>query len=199
MSTDTLHPTAPHSAPSARLTPTPGLLLGPYYPAQTPLHNTLSPWVDRPGDGAAVVLVGRVINRRGQAVPNALVELWQADEQGRYNHESAPEPAAAGTGFIGYCAQRSSSTGGYRVVTRKPGAYQEGGRRRAPHLHFQVTAASDRLVTQMFFPDEPLNHEDRWLRASSRPQQLVATPQGPSPEGWCLSWDIVLIRDQPVI
>ena len=125
-------------------------------------------------------------------MPHALVEVWQADESGRYQHPSAPDPAAPGEGFIGCGAQRTDAQGRYFFRTLKPGAYVEAGQTRAPHIHFQVTGRCDRLVTQMFFADEALNAVDRWYSAIPNPQRLVATVSQRTPHSLRLVWDIVL-------
>lgn len=173
---------------------TPDLVLGPFYPVRPALRAGGDLWAQRTGlarQALPVELSGCVVDLGGYAVVDALVEVWQADEGGRYHHPSAPKPAADDAGF-GYGALRTDSSGRYRFRTLKPGAYGEEARRRAPHIHFQVTGAHDRLVTQMFFPDEPLNAQDHWLRATTRAHQLVASITHRSPEVLQLSWDIVL-------
>ena len=182
-------------APAALRQRTPDLVLGPFYPVR-PSHCAGGDlWARRTGltqQAQAVELSGLVVDLAGCAVVDALVEVWQADEGGCYHHPSAPRAAADGARFDGYGALRTDSLGRYRFRTLKPGAYGQGARRRAPHVHFQVTGAHNRLVTQMFFPDEPLNAQDRWLRAATRAHQLVASISHRSPELLRLSWDIVL-------
>lgn len=178
---------------AALLQRTPDLVLGPFYPVRR-ICSGGDLWAQRTGlDRRAqpVELSGCVVDLRGCAVVDALVEVWQADEGGRYDHPSARKPAAHDAGF-GYGALRTDSSGRYLLRTLKPGAYGEEGRRRAPHIHFQVTGAHDRLVTQMFFPDEPLNAQDHWLRATTRAHQLVASITNRSREVLHISWDIVL-------
>jgi protocatechuate 3,4-dioxygenase, beta subunit len=175
---------------------TPNLILGPFYPLAPPAPAGAELWCAHQARQdrrvQPVEVSGRVINLGGIPVASALVEAWQSDERGRYHHPSAPKPAPDDAGFVGYGALRTDASGRYCFRTLKPGAYVEGARRRAPHIHFQVTGAHDRLVTQMFFPHEPLNAEDHWYRAANRSQQLVATVVRDTPERLQLSWDIVL-------
>jgi Tripartite tricarboxylate transporter family receptor/Dioxygenase len=172
----------PASADESPFRCTPSLILGPFYPPHPPVHAGSTLWAPAPGHSRRLQLVeigGRVINAAGMAVCDALVEIWQADECGRYGHPGAPQPAPADPTFARYGALRTDACGLYRFHTLKPGAYGDGAKRRAPHVHFQVTGLQDRLVTQMFFPDEPLNAGDHWYRSVKRPQDLVARVQFP--------------------
>ena len=174
---------------------TPHLTLGPFYPVSAPTAAAGLLWsagqFERVVPLQRVEISGRVINLAGVPVVHARVEVWQADDLGRYRHPSSPAPAPEDPGFVGYGAVCTDASGGFRFRTLKPGAYLEGGQRRAPHLHFQVTGTHDRLVTQMFFPDA-LNLDDRWYLAASRPEQLVAACLKSTAQELLLSWDIVL-------
>ena len=181
---------------AATLARTPGLALGPYYPLRPSSPVGIELWASTGPDGPGVQPVeicGRVVNVAGDAVAAAWVEAWQADEFGRYLHPSAPAPAPLDAGFAGYAAQRTDAQGRYRFRTLKPGIYVEGQQSRAPHIHFQVTAAHDRLVTQMFFPSEPLNSADRWYSTTRHPHRLVAAVAHRTPRSLRLVWDIVLL------
>jgi protocatechuate 3,4-dioxygenase beta subunit len=90
---------------------------------------------------------------------------------------------------------RTDGDGRYAFTTIKPGPYPTArGDMRAPHIHFEIHGAADRKVTQLFFPGEPLNEQDRHLRSVRRPETLIATLSAPSSSGSILaaSWDIVL-------
>jgi len=183
-----------HRAPA--LQPTPHLILGPYYPVQQPGRAGGTLWrgglADNRRTACPVELSGTVFDSSGAAMAGVLIEAWQADELGRYRHPSAPEPAPDDAGCNGYAALRTDSDGAYSFRTLKPGAYGSAERRRAPHVHFQVTGTHDRLVTQMFFPNEPLNAHDHWYRATRRPEQLVASIIDDGTDVLRLRWDIVL-------
>lgn len=87
---------------------------------------------------------------------------------------------------------RTDVHGRYRFWTLRPGPYGDDRRRRAPHIHFQVTGCHDRLVTQMFLPGEALNTADHLYRSASRPELLLATILFDEPASLLLCWDIVL-------
>lgn len=170
--------TAPPSDSAGLLRRTPSLLLGPFYPLTSgqPAGSDLWADGDAPATAQRLSLGGRVFNQRGEPVAGALIELWQADERGRYRHPSAPETALVDPRFAGYGAMRTNAAGCYGFRSIVPGAYSQGDVLRAPHLHIQVTGRQDRLVTQLFLPGHPLNAGDRWYCAVANPQPLV--PRG---------------------
>jgi protocatechuate 3,4-dioxygenase beta subunit len=131
---------------------------------------------------------------KGHSVPHARIEVWQANAAGRYFHPSDTNPAPLDPNFQGFASFHADAAGHYRFLTVKPGAYP-GGRRgmRTPHVHLQIDGRSNRLVTQMFFPGEPLNATDAILREAVNPAEVIATDRGPSADGTGLFvWDIVL-------
>ena len=165
-------------AAAARLRRTSGLVLGPFYPVRhrTPPDGML--WTGDATAGAtppAIEITGSVVDEHDAPIADAQVEIWQADEAGRYPHPGAPHSADVSPQFNGYGATRTDAHGRYRFVTVQPGPYRDGDAMRAPHVHFQVTTATDRLVTQMFFPDDLRNASDRWYCAARRREALVAS------------------------
>lgn len=180
---------------------TPGQILGPFYPVAKPASAgadlTLLPGRTGRADGQVIHVMGRVLNARGEAVPGARLEIWQANARGRYRHPSDSNPAALDPNFDGYTTLVSDAQGRYAFKTIKPGSYPAGpGLIRPPHIHFDVTAKSDRLVTQMYFAGEPLNAKDPFLNsAPARDRLIVALKDGAPPleEGALVAmWDIVL-------
>ena len=169
------------------------LLLGPFYPVQ-PAKQGPALWDASRGDDcpARLELTGRVLDEQGSPVPDALVEIWHADGHGRYPHPSAPDRERVDSAFSGYGAMRTDACGQFRFTTIMPGPYGQDGAMRAPHIHFQVTSETDRLVTQMFLPEDPRNDADRWFRAVSRPETLIAQRDASRPAGSAFRWDIVL-------
>ena len=89
---------------------------------------------------------------------------------------------------------RSDSSGAFAFTTIKPGPYPTArGDMRAPHIHFEIRGAIDRKVTQLFFPGEPLNEQDRHLRSVRRPETLIARMSEPGAGNEvAVGWDIVL-------
>ena len=110
-----------------------------------------------------------MLRRDGTAVPNATVEVWQANAAGRYRHPSDASTAPLDPDFQGYAKLLSGTDGTFRLITVKPveqfkpGAYSAPIGMRAPHVHFDVQSRNCRLSAQMYFPDEPLNAADPLL------------------------------------
>jgi len=125
-------------------------------------------------------------------VADARIEIWQADPTGRYRHPAAPEPGPADPSFRGYGAMCTDAAGRYEFRTVRPGPYGAGMQRRAPHVHFQVTGAHERLVTKMYFTGESLNEMDHWYRSVQQRECLLATPLARTPFGTKVRFDIVL-------
>ena len=128
---------------------------------------------------------------------NARIEIWQANTHGRYAHPSDPNTQLSlDPDFQGYALLRTDNEGRYRFRTIKPGPYPTArGDMRAPHIHFEIEGQIDRKVTQLFFPKERLNDQDRHLNSVRRPETLIANIS-PSSAGSELvaHWDIVLTK-----
>lgn len=111
--------------------------------------------------GERMIVGGRVLDEDGRPVANTLVELWQCNSTGRYNHDADQHDAPLDPNFIGAGRAVTDAEGRYQFTTIKPGAYpwrnHHNGWRPA-HLHFSVFGPSflQRLVTQMYFPGDPL-------------------------------------------
>ena len=111
--------------------------------------------------GERIVVTGRVLDERGRPVPNTLVEVWQANAAGRYVHKVDQHDAPLDPNFFGGGRCVSDAEGRYRFYTVKPGAYPWGNHHNAwrpNHIHFSLFGPSylTRLVTQMYFPGDPL-------------------------------------------
>jgi protocatechuate 3,4-dioxygenase, beta subunit len=186
---------------SENLRRTPTQILGPYYPVLKPLDQDADLTVIRGRSGKATGQVmhvtGRVLNTRGEPVPGARIEIWQANAQGRYVHPSDRNPAPLDPNFEGFATLTTDNEGRYRFKTIKPGAYPQDGEMRPPHIHFDVSGKINRLVTQMYFAGEPLNARDRFLAtARANATRLMVPLQSPvaglEPESLLAQWDIVL-------
>jgi protocatechuate 3,4-dioxygenase beta subunit len=111
--------------------------------------------------GERIVVHGRLLDGDGRPVRNSLVEIWQANAAGRYVHAVDQHPAPLDPNFTGAGRCMTDDEGGYRFVTVKPGAYPWGNHVNAwrpAHIHFSLLgpAFATRLVTQMYFPGDPL-------------------------------------------
>jgi protocatechuate 3,4-dioxygenase, beta subunit len=111
--------------------------------------------------GQRIVVSGRVLEEDGRPVGNSLIEIWQANSAGRYRHDVDRHPAPLDPNFDGAGRCLTDSDGRYSFVTVKPGCYpwpNHFNAWRPAHIHFSLfgRAFAQRLVTQMYFPDDPL-------------------------------------------
>lgn len=162
---------------------TPNLSAGPFYPiSNKPLHPGTDLTSAYRGKGHAkgqlLYLMGQVLNVKGRPVKGVEVEIWQANAAGRYSHPSDGNAAPLDPSFQGYGVTMTDGEGRYRFKTIKPGPYPVmPGWSRAPHVHFQLTGRTDRYITQMWFPDQPLNDQDRLYTVLRPPAQKMVTCQ----------------------
>jgi protocatechuate 3,4-dioxygenase beta subunit len=122
----------------------------------------------RCAQGQLIHVSGQVLDEEGRPVAGAIVELWQANAAGRYFHPIDQRDAPLDPDFVGNGRTRTDAQGRYGFFTIKPGAYpvpNSGRWWRPPHIHMSVLGPSclSRLVTQMYFPGDPLNAHDRLL------------------------------------
>jgi protocatechuate 3,4-dioxygenase beta subunit len=111
--------------------------------------------------GERIIVTGRVLDSNGRPIPRTLVEIWQANSAGRYVHVKDQHPAPLDPNFTGAGRTLTDENGAYRFTTIKPGAYpwlNHPNAWRPAHIHFSVfgRAFITRLVTQMYFPSDPL-------------------------------------------
>jgi protocatechuate 3,4-dioxygenase beta subunit len=111
--------------------------------------------------GERIIVSGRVTGSDGRPIRRQLVEIWQANAAGRYRHEVDRHPAPLDPNFTGAGRCLTDDDGRYRFVTIKPGAYpwrNHANAWRPAHIHFSLfgTDFTERLVTQMYFPGDPL-------------------------------------------
>jgi protocatechuate 3,4-dioxygenase beta subunit len=183
----------------AQLKPTPLSSIGPFYPVVRGVDadNDLTLVSGSTGRalGQIIEVSGRVLDRRGNPVSGATVEIWQANAVGRYAHPSDTNPLPLDPNFQGFAKLLSGHDGHFRYITVKPGSYPDGDDSpRPPHIHHDVVGKSDRLITEMLFPEEPLNETDDVVPAWARPR-LTATARGVSSDGALrFEWDVILDR-----
>jgi protocatechuate 3,4-dioxygenase beta subunit len=153
--------------------------------------------------GERIVVSGRVLDSDGRPVRRTVVEVWQANAAGRYLDQDDQHPAPLDPNFSGAGRCLTDEEGAYRFITIKPGAYPWRNHRNAwrpAHIHFSLFGDHfrSRLVTQMYFPGDPLMAHDPILQSipdARGRQRLVARwdPETTVPE-WALGyrWDVVL-------
>jgi protocatechuate 3,4-dioxygenase beta subunit len=116
--------------------------------------------------GERIIVFGRVLDEDGRGVPNTLVEIWQANASGRYIHTQDDSAPPLDPNFDGAGRVVTDANGAYKFMTIKPGAYAPGKNARwwrPAHIHLSLfgTSFTSRLVTQMYFPGDPLQQFDR--------------------------------------
>lgn len=180
------------------LTLTPAMTEGPYYPDKLPLDqdNDLIRVTDhtRPAIGTITNVSGRVLDRNGNPIKGALVELWQADDHGNYIHTQGTGPKPRDPDFQGYGKFETASEGGWKFRTIQPGLYP--GRTR--HYHFGITLKGEkRFTTQLFFQeDKEANERDGVLRGIRDEKQRTSVIREFKPvdgtKELAATWDIVM-------
>ena len=199
-STALRHPLRPLTPLPHRLTEVSGPLLGEGRVGETD-HDLTVQHAGAPL-GERIVVEGRVLEADGRPVPGTLVEVWQANAGGRYRHDGDRHPAPLDPNFSGAGRCVTDAQGRWRFVTVKPGAYpwkNHDNAWRPAHIHFSVfgRAFTQRLITQMYFPGDPLFAFDPIFqsvpegareRLVSRLDLDVTVPE------WAVGyrWDIVL-------
>ena len=153
--------------------------------------------------GERIIVTGRVLDSDGRPLRKTIVEVWQANAAGRYLDQDDQHPAPLDPNFTGAGRCLTDNDGHYRFITIKPGAYPWKNHRNAwrpAHIHFSLLGSEfrSRLVTQMYFPGDPLMPRDPILQSSpdqAGRDRLVSQfdPETTVPE-WALAyrWDIVL-------
>jgi protocatechuate 3,4-dioxygenase beta subunit len=184
-------------------------LTGPVYPygSLEPTDNDLTR--QHAGDplGERIIVEGRVLDDSGRPIPNTLVEIWQANAAGRYPHRIDQHQAPLDPNFSGAGRILTDSEGAYRFTTIKPGAYpwlNHPNAWRPAHIHFSLFGTNflSRLVTQMYFPGDPLLVHDPIFNsvpdARARDRMVAAFDLAVTQPEWALGYrfDIVLRGDR---
>ena len=152
--------------------------------------------------GQRIAVSGRVLDDSGRPVPHTMIEIWQANAAGRYIHMKDDWPAPIDPNFTGMGRVVTDIDGRYSYTTIRPGAYPWGNHKNAwrpAHIHLSLLgpAFATRLVTQMYFPDDPLIEIDPIANAVPMPyrQRMVSRfDMGTTVPNWALGYvfDIVL-------
>lgn len=153
--------------------------------------------------GARTIVTGRVVDEQGNGIPGTLVEVWQANACGRYAHwRDVDFPAPLDPNFLGVGQCLTAEDGTYRFLTVRPGPYPWGNHPNAwrpAHIHFSLLGPSlgSRLVTQMYFPDDPLLALDPIFTSvpeHARHRLVASYDHDVTTERWATGWrwDIVL-------
>jgi protocatechuate 3,4-dioxygenase beta subunit len=195
------HPKQPLQLLPQYLTEVTGPLLGQDRIADND-HDLTVQHGDEP-QGERIIVSGRVLDSDGRPVPHTLVELWQANAAGRYRHSGDRHPAPLDPNFSGVGRCLTDADGNYKFITIKPGAYpwrNHDNAWRPAHLHFSLfgQAFTQRLITQMYFPGDPLFYQDPIFNSvrdpKARERMISRFDLATTVPEWALSYkfDIVL-------
>lgn len=185
--------------------PTPEQEIGPFSPVTAPFESradlTRIAGQSSRAIGPVIEIEGRVLTVTGEPVRSAMVLVWHADAAGRYRHPRDRQAVGVDPGFGGHALMRTGPDGGFQLRSVMPGAYEDApGSRRTPHIHYEIIGEESRLITQMYFPGEPLNETDRLLgkldREGAAARALIARRSATRAEAGAraFAWDIVLTR-----
>ena len=174
-----LTPLAVAQTAAAAVRVSPSQTLGPFYPRNAGERpaETDADLLRTEGDrvltkGVPIYLTGRVLNRRGQPITNAAVEIWQCDANAVYHHPAGGAEAERDPNFQGYGVGRTDATGAFHFRTIKPIAYPG----RTPHIHVRVQAPNaSPFATQLYLADDPGNRRDFLFSRMSADEQAALT------------------------
>ncbi len=160
-------------------------ITGPRFSRETlaPSHDDLTHFNGGTALGERIIVTGHVLDEDGRAIPRTLIEIWQANAAGRYAHADDQHDAPLDQHFAGIGKVITDEQGGYRFMTVKPGAYPWRNHHNAwrpNHIHFSLFGPSfaARLITQMYFPGDPLLDLDPIFKSvpdRAARERLVAT------------------------
>ena len=172
--------------------------MGPFYPIARPTDSDVDlTWVQGRAARAAgqvIEISGHVYDVKGNAIPGATIELWQANAAGRYDHPSDPATAALDPNFQGYATLRADAKGEWRIVTIKPGGYDSPIGDRPPHIHFDLRSERSRNIAQMYFPEEAEgNAKDLLYKALKADEAATSLAARGASDPNKYTWDIVLL------
>lgn len=172
---------------------TPSQTVGPFF--SIGLQRLVRQDLTAPGvAGKRVEIAGRVLDSDGNPVPDAMIEIWQANSAGKYNHPEDAQEKPLDPQFLGFGRIPTDENGQFRFVTIQPGQVPgRDGKLQAPHFVVSVFSRGllRRLVSRIYFPDEPSNAADYVLNLvdPSRRHTLIAKKTGRENQ---LEWNVVL-------
>jgi protocatechuate 3,4-dioxygenase beta subunit len=152
--------------------------------------------------GQRILVTGRVVDGDGRPVPNSLIEIWQTNAAGRYRHAKDDHPAPLDPNFTGAGRTLTDANGNYRFVTIQPGAYpwkNHANAWRPAHIHFSLFGPSfaTRLITQMYFPGDPLLAHDPILQsvpdAKGRERLIARFDLNATVPEWALAYEFNIV------
>jgi protocatechuate 3,4-dioxygenase, alpha subunit len=173
---------------------TPSQTIGPFFrPAL--IDATGSNLVRKETRGDRVTIEGRIIDGDGAPVTDAMIEIWQANAEGKYDHPEDDQEKLVDPAFHGYGRTCTDEKGIFRFETIKPGSVPgSDGKLQAPHINVSIFARGllKRLVTRIYFPDDPLNATDALLNSAPSQRRSTMIAAWSDPAHRMIRFDIIL-------
>lgn len=183
------------------LMPTPKETEGPFYPVKNQKDKDddltqINGYVGS-ASGQHIVIVGHVTDVFGNPVGNALLDIWQADANGRYRHPRDSNKAKLDQNFQGWAVIKTDDKGCFRFKTVMPGAYPVSGTWvRPPHIHLKILKPGYfPLTTQMYFPNQELNKKDLLLNQKSTSEQSAMMVREIDRQGNLIIYEYNIVLD----
>ena len=154
---------------------TPPQSTGPFYKVPSKIFNN-----DMTNNGKAIgkriKVYGKVLNNKCKPISNAVLDIWQANSFGKYNHQADLSESRKDNEFYGYMRLLSNERGEYSFNTILPGSYRVSKDLiRTPHIHFKVTNNKKQLTTQMYFKGNEMNNKDFLFKNTNNNSALEAS------------------------
>lgn len=188
-------------AKALALMPTPEETEGPFYPVKNQKDKDedltqINGYVGG-ASGQHIVVGGHVTDIHGNAVENTLLDIWQADANGRYRHPRDSNKAKLDQNFQGWAVIQTDDKGSFRFKTVMPGAYPASGTWiRPPHIHLKIFKPGYLpLTTQMYFPDQELNKKDLLLSRKSIIEQSAMMARKIGQQGNLIIYEYNVVLD----
>jgi len=181
----------------AKTSPTPSQIEGPYYPIKEQKDKdfdlTIIKGNTERAKGDIIWITGKILDTDGNTIEDATVELWQANQNGRYNHPHETNTAPLDPNFQGWAIVPSGKNGEFKFKSIMPGAYPISKTvTRPPHIHFKVSKFGYKaLTTQMYFEGNPLNKKDNLLARAGEHSDMLIAKKDPKNKGHYI-FEIVL-------
>jgi len=171
--------------------------MGPFFPATLPADSDADlTWLKGHKDratGEVIEISGRVLDPKGNAIRGAIIELWQANAAGRYDHPRDISKAPLDPNFQSYASLRTDADGAWRIITIKPGGYDSPIGHRTPHIHFDVRGREHRNVAQLYFPEETVTNAADRLYKDLGADAATSVAQRNQGDPAKYTWNIVLM------
>ena len=185
---------------STEFVSTPWQTVGPFFSIGFDWLNCTNIGAD--AQGSRVAIRGRILDGDGHGVPDAFLEIWQADAQGKYCEQPSGDEVVNAKKFFGFARVPTNQNGEFSITTIQPGRVPgHGGKPQAPHLNISIFMRGllRRLVTRMYFPDDAANEADSVLTTVPLQRRATLIARNADNDKSILYWDVHLQGEQETV